>query len=53
MNASNSEKQSNSDTSIEEAEFDSSVETESILLSAVHPSESILLKNEAGGRAFL
>ena len=41
--------QSNSDTTIEEAEFDSSVETESVLLSGVHPSESILIKDEAGG----
>ena len=44
--------QSNSDTTIEEAEFDNSVETESVLLSGVHPSESILLKDEAGGESF-
>ena len=47
----------NSDTTIEEAEmlneFDSSVENESILLTAVHPSESIILKDEAGGESFL
>ena len=54
MNVSNLEMQNNSDTTIEEAEFDSSVETESVLLSGVHPSESILIKDEAGGgRAFL